>query len=500
MCEAAPYEVKKKLGWFPKSFGSPRPNTPPSSPPKSPEKPKGPCPAGEDCVCFQNWNCWMCGRCRNGCIPPCQQAVNGIKAAEYCKQQQALRKAKQQTCDPWQVPYWPEATSSPPLPPSSKATNDKPVTYNFIRPCPGEGLGGTWEYCASANLCYSCELCKVCGHCFPSCPEYLDMSASPPAPPSRTPSVSNLTFYMLSKYTECLNNIFQTTQEEKREKARLRQAARRKRETPEEQETRLQKARDFKQAMKNNNPPEVLEAKKEARREYERTWKREQRARETKEEKEARLQKRREVRAQSLHKEPPPPKNDPRRGAQKLEYDRSQKRAQRANETSQEREARLEKMRQYSAERRANKMVTTSAKVKEATRVRVAAHRASRTDAQVEQDRAAAKARMDNLRKNRTEEDKTLAYIARYHGPSKHNEANCKVRKWRLLVASGADAGPEPLFPNGMPEDCHQCDQDLKVPPAGKGRCDCYQCAKLFGKAEEWCKARDIPFKKTKKH
>ena len=200
MCEAAPYEVKKKLGWFPKSFGSPRPNTPPSSPPKSPEKPKGPCPAGEDCVCFQNWNCWMCGRCRNGCIPPCQQAVNGIKAAEYCKQQQALRKAKQQTCDPWQVPYWPEATSSPPLPPSSKATNDKPVTYNFIRPCPGEGLGGTWEYCASANLCYSCELCKVCGHCFPSCPEYLDMSASPPAPPSRTPSVSNLTFYMLSKY------------------------------------------------------------------------------------------------------------------------------------------------------------------------------------------------------------------------------------------------------------------------------------------------------------
>ena len=86
MCEAAPFEVKKKFGWYPHLLDSPRKMAPPSSPPKSPEKPEGPCPAGEDCHCFQNWNCWMCGRCKKGCIPPCQQAVNGIKAAEYCKQ------------------------------------------------------------------------------------------------------------------------------------------------------------------------------------------------------------------------------------------------------------------------------------------------------------------------------------------------------------------------------------------------------------------------------
>ena len=90
--------------------------------------------------------------------------------------------------------------------------------------------------------------------------------------------------------------------------------------------------------------------------------------------------------------------NDPRKGAHKLEYDRMQKRAQRANETPQEREARLEKMRQYSAERRANKaMKTSSAKVREATKKRVADFRAERTNEQIQQDRDAAREGMARL-------------------------------------------------------------------------------------------------------
>ena len=84
-------------------------------------------------------------------------------------------------------------------------------------------------------------------------------------------------------------------------------------------------------------------------------------------------------------------------------------------------------------------------------------------------------------------------YQYRFMRPPQHSDF-CKVRIWRLLVAEGADAGPEPLMTNGKPEYCHLCDQDLKVPLAGKGRCPCYNCAVLFGKKEEWCKARDIPY------
>ena len=166
----------------------------------------------------------------------------------------------------------------------------------------------------------------------------------------------------------------------------------------------LQMAEDYKQAVKSKKSQEVLDAEREARREYERNRKRDQRARETKEEKEARLLKRREVRAKSLHKEPREHNIDQIKGACKLEYDRNLKRAQRANETPHNREARLEKMRQYSAERRANNPMKTSAKVKEATRERVAAYRSKRTLQQIQRDRESAKERMGNLRRNRTGE------------------------------------------------------------------------------------------------
>ena len=111
----------------------------------------------------------------------------------------------------------------------------------------------------------------------------------------------------------------------KREKARKRQAAYLQRETAQEREARLQKARDYKQAMKAKKSQEVLNAEKEAHREYEGNRKRDQQASEVKE---VRLLKRREERAKSHPKEASVSINDPRKGAHKLEYDRIQKRAQ----------------------------------------------------------------------------------------------------------------------------------------------------------------------------
>ena len=281
----------------------------------------------------------------------------------------------------------------------------------------------------------------------------------------------------------------------KRDKARKRQAAYLQRETPEEREARLQKARDYKQAMKNKKSQQVLDAEREARREYERNRKRDQRARaprETYQQKEVRLLKRREDKALSLPDEPPEPKNDPRKGAHKLEYNKNRNKAVRANETPQEREARLEKMRQYSAERRANKEMKTSAKVKDATNKRVAEFRSKRTPEQLQQDRQAAKEGMANLkerRSNNLEEKPDEAYDSR----TRDYHLKCNVRKWRLEVAKkGADAGPEPLLYNGEPEYCHRCDQDLKVPLAGKGRCPCHECAKLFNKYNEYIKRTNV--------
>ena len=149
-------------------------------------------------------------------------------------------------------------------------------------------------------------------------------------------------------------------------------------------------------------------------------------------------------------------------------------------------------MRQYSAERRANREMKTPAKVKEATKERMAAFRSKRTPEQIQQDRQAAKEGMANLKECRTnnlEEKPHEAYFSRT--PDYH--LNCKVRKWRLEVAKeGTDPGPEPLSNNGEPEYCHICDQDLKVPLAGKGRCPCHKCAVLLNKVNEYIKRTNI--------
>ena len=135
-------------------------------------------------------------------------------------------------------------------------------------------------------------------------------------------------------------------------------------------------------------------------------------------------------------------------------------------------------------------MVPVPAKVREATRERVAAIRAKKTDEQIRQENEAAKLRMRELRARRTDWRGTKAQGPQSHTEF-HTEFNCKVKKWRLMIAMGEDAGPEHMMANGKPEYCHHCDQDLKVPLAGKGRCPCYHCAVLFGTLDEWKKERD---------
>ena len=169
-----------------------------------------------------------------------------------------------------------------------------------------------------------------------------------------------------------------TLSEDRKHHDRCRKREQRAKETPEERESRLQSRRDYR-ARK------VREASSEeriAQREDERRRKNEQRARireaETSQERDARLQKRREYLAK-FYGEPVAEKRKQRTADELREYERKQKRDQRARETPEERERRLQKMRDYSASRRANKTATISAKVKDATRQRVAALKASRT-------------------------------------------------------------------------------------------------------------------------
>ena len=115
----------------------PRPAYMPISSPKTGAVPKDTflqkesCPAADDCVCFHDGQmmCWTCGRCINGCIPPCKQAMNNKNIAQTLSA------------------------------PESHETVTQPFTYALIFPCPGEGLAGTGEYCATRNLCNECLLC-----------------------------------------------------------------------------------------------------------------------------------------------------------------------------------------------------------------------------------------------------------------------------------------------------------------------------------------------------
>ena len=219
--------------------------------------------------------------------------------------------------------------------------------------------------------------------------------------------------------------------------------------------------------------------------EYERKQKQQHRAQETTEQRESRLQRMRDY------------------SAVRKDWDKKRMKEARANETAEQREARLQKMRDNSAARRATKAERAkeaavypeiprvgSAKEREKTRKRVAAIRANRTAEQVEHDREVSRKGMAKLKERRmlcTDGEKAREYIATTaRRAARDHQSNCRVRKYRLAVAKGEDPGPEELNPNGKPINCHTCDQDLDLPLAGKGRCPCYDCAVLFDKVYEY--------------
>ena len=188
------------------------------------------------------------------------------------------------------------------------------------------------------------------------------------------------------------------------------------------------------------------------------------------------------------------------------EFERKKQKERLSRETPDERESRLQKMREYSASRRANKAI--SSKEREATRERVAAFRARRTPEEVQHDREKAKEGMKKTWERRSDytadewadicrNRKEIIGGGQRRGKH-HHDRTCPVRMWRLKVAAGTEAGPEPMY-NGRLQNCHYCDQDMELPLAGEARCwktGCYTCSKLFGLEEEWCKKRNIPYKK----
>ena len=223
---------------------------------------------------------------------------------------------------------------------------------------------------------------------------------------------------------------------------RMRRRSERAKETQEHREARLQKMREYGAIRRAKIRSKATNEQLEAERKYEREKKREQRARETPEQREARLQRYRDYNrnratnplkveqpyddstcsdssgltfsttcenkkiAQSLEK-----------GSQDrpasilvqdlLEYDRERKRAQRAMETPEQREERLQKAREYkkraqrameTPEQRGERLQKAREYKRRVTRERVRALRAKRTEEEKRQDRLKAKERMNMMR------------------------------------------------------------------------------------------------------
>ena len=245
-------------------------------------------------------------------------------------------------------------------------------------------------------------------------------------------------------------------------------------ETQEEYNARLQKMREYSASHRAAQRKETSEASRQLQREKEAKRKRDQRAKETPAQKEARLQKAREYQANRFGPVPeggrkPKPVVDLRA------YEREKQKELRERETPEQRDSRLQKAREYKASRKAQ----ATPRERERTRERVAAYRAKRTDDEKKRDNEKAKLGMAKLKSNRS--------APTWSCPKRHEE-QCRVRKWRLLIAQGADAGPEPGLTGTKALCCHICDQDPDLPLAGIGRCPCYDCALLHGKVDEWMK------------
>ena len=155
----------------------------------------------------------------------------------------------------------------------------------------------------------------------------------------------------------------------------------------------MQKKRDDNARRRCNFNSNATAQEKEAQREYERNKKRQQRASETPQQREVRLRKMREYKARLSTTEEGTEKT-----ASKFcytsEYDRIQRKIQRERETSEQREERLLKAREYKETYKPK----ATPKQKEAKREQMAASRANRSEEQIAKDREAARQRMANVR------------------------------------------------------------------------------------------------------
>ena len=190
-----------KSGQGRKESAHPAPSTEPTNPrtrqtaqPETSMMRKGPCPAGNKCTCGDGWECHSCRRCPNGCLLPCPEAVEQTQPTEESPTQDSswsqYSGPPEESRDLWEsLPRI--RGSSVPQTPKNPETNSSSIDpnfdqYAFVFPCPGEGMGGIGEHCSLRNLCLECGLCKVCGHCSRSCPDYINM----PSKPLMTPLVS----------------------------------------------------------------------------------------------------------------------------------------------------------------------------------------------------------------------------------------------------------------------------------------------------------------------
>ena len=287
----------------------------------------------------------------------------------------------------------------------------------------------------------------------------------------------------------------------KREYERIRKQEQRLNETPEQREARLQKMRDYSAKRRGSDEtPEQREARLKKMKEYIAAKREDKKKQQTNDGKDAL-----EVKKKNI------PYSYTR------EYDKMKKREQRANETPEQRESRLQKMREYNDSRKAAKGTQDedddwkeeegcwdpyikrvgTAREREKTRERVAAIRARRTPEQVEHDREVSRMGMAKMRGRRSKDEKLEAEEAAfYRKHMRDHDRTCRIYRYRMTVARGEDPGPEPRFTNGELAYCCQCDTDPTVPMSGNGRCPCYHCWKYHGKAEEWCEANGVPYKK----
>ena len=227
--------------------------------------------------------------------------------------------------------------------------------------------------------------------------------------------------------------------EAQKEYERIKKQKQRASETPQQREARLQKMREYSARSHSTFKLNATAEEKQAHKEYERVKKKQQRANETPQQREVRLQKMKEYEGRITEEYNASTSSTEKckersKYSYTKEYDMKQKRIQRERETPEQREERLQKAREY------KETYTPKAgpKEKEASKLRVAAWRADRSQEQIDKDREAAREGMVKVRGRKTvderNEEKDKQRLRRM------GEPNWRIREGRR---NGDKAGEE---------------------------------------------------------